>query len=221
VSDPAERDVVFLIADLAGYTALTEAHGGTEAAKVVHRYVDLAERALRPDVHIVERVGDELLIVGREPDAVVETALALHGAIEAEALFPSVRMGIHAGRVVEEAGRYYGTPLNAAARLAGHARPGQILCSDSIAGADGVRAKTSCRRLGPVAFKNLPAPITVFEVASRPPSAEPAVDPVCQMQISPDTAPARLPYRDRVHLFCSFECARAFATGPDRYLGTG
>ena len=57
---------VFLLADLAGYTALTETHGGLEAARVVGRYVELAERALAPAASIVERVGDRLLIVGEQ-----------------------------------------------------------------------------------------------------------------------------------------------------------
>ena len=43
-----EIERVFLIADLAGYTALTEAMGAEEAANVVDRYVALAHAALRP-----------------------------------------------------------------------------------------------------------------------------------------------------------------------------
>ncbi len=61
-----EIDAVFLIADLVGYTALTEAMGGGEAVKVIDRYVKLAETALARDVRIVERVGDELLVVAAE-----------------------------------------------------------------------------------------------------------------------------------------------------------
>ena len=33
--------MVFVIADLAGYTALTEAHGGEQAATMVARYREL------------------------------------------------------------------------------------------------------------------------------------------------------------------------------------
>ena len=100
-----ETDVVFLIADLAGYTALTAAHGGLEAAKVVRRYVELAERALVPGARIAKRVGDELLVVGDEPHAVVRSAIRLRDAIEAEPMFPGLRAGIHMGRVVREADR--------------------------------------------------------------------------------------------------------------------
>ncbi len=58
--------MVFLIADLAGYTALTEAMGDMEAAKVIARYVDLVDGVLRPGTRMLERVGDEVLIVGDE-----------------------------------------------------------------------------------------------------------------------------------------------------------
>jgi class 3 adenylate cyclase/YHS domain-containing protein len=213
-----EVDVVFLIADLAGYTALTEAHGGTEAAKVIHRYVELAERALRPAVGLVERVGDELLIVGSEPRGVLETAIHFRDAIDAEPMFPGVRMGIHGGRVVRNGGRYYGTALNLTARLAAHARPGQILCSDVIAAVCETRG-IPCRGLGPVRFRNLPVPVGVFELAvSHPVDAESAIDPVCRMHVTATTAPARLPYGGATYLFCSFECARAFTATPDRFV---
>jgi class 3 adenylate cyclase len=213
-----EVDVVFLIADLAGYTALTEAHGGTQAARVIGRYVELTEDALRPGVNLVERVGDELLIVGSEPPAVLETAIGLRDLIDAEPMFPGVRMGIHGGRVLRNDGRYYGTALNLTARLAAHARPGQLLCSDAMAAVCEARG-IPCRGLGPVRFRNLPLAVAVFEVAmSHPRDADSAIDPVCRMHVSATTAPARLPYGGAIHLFCSFDCARAFASAPDRFV---
>ena len=76
---------MFLIAGLAGYTVLTAAHGGLEAAKVVGRYVELAERALVPGARIAERVGDQLLVVADEPHAAIRSAIRLRDAIEADA----------------------------------------------------------------------------------------------------------------------------------------
>lgn len=212
-----EVDVAFLIADLAGYTALTEAHGGTEAARVIRRYVELAEAALRPGVSVVERVGDELLIAGPEPGAVLETAIGLRDGVDAEPMFPAVRIGLHAGRVLHNAGRYYGTALNLTARLAAHARPGQILCSDVMAAAGEARG-VPCHGLGPLRVRNLSQPVPVFEVAiAHPIESEAAVDPVCRMHVGATTAPARLPYDGAVYLFCSFDCARTFASAPDQY----
>ena len=61
---PAATERVFLIADLTGYTGLTQAHGSAQAAPIVGRYVELAAAVLEPGVELVEQVGDQVLIVG-------------------------------------------------------------------------------------------------------------------------------------------------------------
>ena len=69
----APDEYTFVIADLAGYTALTEAHGGAEAARTIARYTELASNALTPGVRLTERVGDQVLIVGDDPSSAVTT----------------------------------------------------------------------------------------------------------------------------------------------------
>lgn len=64
----------FVIADLAGYTALTEAHGDAEAAKTVARYVELVSSALSPGVRLAESVGDQVLVVSDDACSAVTTA---------------------------------------------------------------------------------------------------------------------------------------------------
>jgi adenylate cyclase len=211
-------ECVFLIADLAGYTALTEAHGGAEAAKIVTRYVELAERALAPGVRLIEQVGDALLIVGEDATAVVETAIRLRDAVEAEPLFLGVRCGVHVGPVVRRQGRYFGPALNVSARLAAYARPGQIVCTEAVAAVCVPFPAYAFHPIGPVRFKNVHAEVRVVEIVA-PRTAGPSlvVDPVCRMHVSSDTAPARLPLRDRTYHFCSFECAKAFAADPESY----
>lgn len=66
-------EYAFVIADPAGYTALTEAHGGAEAARTVARYMELASQALTPGVRLTERVGDQVLIVSDDPRSAVTT----------------------------------------------------------------------------------------------------------------------------------------------------
>jgi adenylate cyclase len=115
--------VVFVIADLAGYTPLTEAHGGDGAATTVARYRDLAERALADGARIVEQVGDELLIVASDARAAMMSAVRIRAAVDAEPRFPGVRIGIADGSVVEREGRYFGPALNLTARLAARPAP--------------------------------------------------------------------------------------------------
>lgn len=210
-------DLTFLIADLAGYTALTEAHGGGGAARTVARYVTLAEAALPPGVRLVERAGDALLVAGPAPAGVVLAGVRLRDAAEREPLFPEVRMGVDCGEAIERDGGYFGSPLNVAARVAAHARPGQVLCTARVAAVP-PPAGLAYRELGPVRLRNVAAPVTLFEVVD-PERAEDdlEVDPVCRMRIRATDAPAHLPYGGRAWHFCSFDCARTFADDPHHY----
>ncbi|MBI4637590.1 MAG: YHS domain-containing protein [Candidatus Rokubacteria bacterium] len=218
MSEVPEAEVVFVVADLAGYTALTEAHGSKQAASVVTRYVELAQEALEPGTRLVERAGDELLIVADDAARALRVAARLRDAVEREPLFPTVRVGIHAGRALEQDGRYFGTPLNVAARVAAHARGGQILCTEEVRRLAGEPDDVEYRPVGPVRFKNVTDPIVIVEVVAGRRAGEPtAVDPVCRMLVRPETAPARLPFAGRTYHFCSFECARAFAERPEAY----
>lgn len=214
----SEVDVTFLIADLAGYTALTETHGNLHAAHVVTRFVELVGTALEPGTRLVERVGDAVLIVAEGSPLAVRTAVALRDAAEREALFPLLRIGIHGGPVVQLDGSYFGTALNLTARLAGYARPDQILCTERITQSVADLPDVQFRPLGPVRLKNIAVPVPVFQVLpARRPRAAGLVDPVCRMRVSAKQAPARLPFEGGTYLFCSMACARAFAEHPDRY----
>ena len=212
-----EGERVFLIADLAGSTALTEAMGSHEAATVIGRYVALAEASLRPPALLVERVGDEVLIVSADSLSAVETAVALRDAIEREPLFPSVRIGLDAGIVLEQAGRYFGSALNLTARVAAYARAGQILCTERIA-QTATLPGVEYHALGAMRFRNVADEIRIFEVVDRPqrPSVA-AIDPVCRMNVLPGVAPAQLPFGGVTYYFCSFDCARLFAERPEAY----
>jgi len=172
-----------------------------------------------PGVVRVEQVGDELLLAARDTNAIVHTAIALLGAVESEPDFPTIRVGIHRGSVIERDGRYFGAALNLTARVAGHARGGQILCTaavaDAVSGTEGIELRPA----GSVRFRNVAAPVELFEIVRGDQHVARHVDPVCRMQVKAETAPARLPWKERTYYFCSFDCARAFAASPETYVG--
>ncbi|MBI4269098.1 MAG: YHS domain-containing protein [Candidatus Rokubacteria bacterium] len=218
VAAATEIDAVFVMADLSGFTALTEAHGSLRAADLVGRYLELVRNALEPGVRLVERVGDEVVLVAAEAAPALGTALTLRRAIEREPEFPLVRAGIHGGRVVERGGEYFGTPLNVTARVTAHARAGQLLCTAPIATAARGREGVELRALGPVRFKNVAGPVEVFEVVALGEAVVPAaIDPVCRMQVDPEGAPARLIWNGTLQHFCSLECARRFLAAPEAH----
>lgn len=220
MSHPREADLVFLIADLAGYTALTEAMGDMEAATVIARYVELAHDVLRPGTRLVERVGDELLIVGDEVPSTLRTARDLHAAVECEPLFPEVRAGLHAGRVLDYDGKYIGAALNLTARVTSYATPGQILCTEAVATQAEGLGDIKCRDVGLIRFRNIVEPVRVFKVIVAPGCGQTiVVDPICRVHVTPETAPARQQLGDTTFYFCSIGCARAFAERPHVYVG--
>lgn len=40
-----EKDIAILMADLTGYTAMTDVHGGASAAQIVNRYMKIVDAA--------------------------------------------------------------------------------------------------------------------------------------------------------------------------------
>ena len=211
--------LVFVIADLAGYTALTEAHGAEEAATTVARYRRLADGVLTDGARIVEQVGDQLLIVADDARAAIMTAARLRAAAAEEPHFLAVRVGVADGPVVERDGRYFGPALNLTARLAARAACDEILCTVEVARACGDVDGLMFRDLGAQRFRNVPHPVGVIRVTTA--SADhhgAAVDPVCWMHLEPSTAPARLPLGDSTYYFCSLACARAFTENPENYV---
>ncbi|MEW5864486.1 MAG: hypothetical protein AB1773_12990 [Pseudomonadota bacterium] len=70
-----EIGLALLIADLSGYTALTESHGALKALEIVLRFVHLVEGSLEPGVHIVNSIGDDGFCKGVGTLEVVRTAL--------------------------------------------------------------------------------------------------------------------------------------------------
>ena len=217
MSDKKEIHRVFLIADLSGYTALTEAHGNISAVKIVNRYIEIVQEILDEGAQIADSVGDEVLIVGKDATQIVQIALDLRDKVEKEPNFPTLHIGIHAGHVLEQEGRFFGSALNIAARVASYARADQILCTNSLIKMLTQRNAIKYCELGEVHFKNLIEPIPLFEISDDHHKIETLTDPVCRMRVKPDSAPARLPYNGKIYFFCSFECAKAFVGRPDQY----
>jgi class 3 adenylate cyclase len=57
------KNIAIPMADLSGYTALTETHGSQAAADIMDKYMGIAENCLVGDSRVHERTGDEIMIV--------------------------------------------------------------------------------------------------------------------------------------------------------------
>jgi class 3 adenylate cyclase/YHS domain-containing protein len=211
-----EVERTLLIADLAGYTALTETHGALHASEVVLQFDRMAEASLEPGVAIVDRVGDQVLCAGAETYAVLGTALRLFRAVEQKPGFLALQAGVHRGPVIERDGRLFGAALNMTARLAARARAGQILCTAQVAAEASRHPGMQADFLGEQRFKNVSVPVMVYDLR-RASGAPTSIDPVCQMRVDCGRAPASVSYQGEAYCFCSHECASAFRAAPERY----
>lgn len=157
----------FLIADLAGYTALTEAHGDEQAAEVAGDFC-AAVRALLPDygAEEVKTIGDALLL--RVPDAGQAVRLAARLVSDFGARHGSlgVRVGMHTGSAVRRGDDWYGSAVNVAARVADAAEAGEVLMTASTrrAAADAV-APGQLRGRGRRQLKNVAEPVELLALA--------------------------------------------------------
>src|SRR4051812_26143323 len=121
--------VAIAFADLAGYTRLTEEVGDEEAVSVVERFVEQVERSLPEDARIIKTIGDEVMVVGTDPGAVLAWAVRFQ---EDVARRPLPRIGIHYGDTLYRDGDYYGREVNQASRVAARAAGGEVLATRPV-----------------------------------------------------------------------------------------
>ncbi len=202
-------------ADLAGFTALTEAHGDVAAADIAEALVAIAESVLDGGDRLIKGIGDAVLLSSVDAASAITLTFKLFDACETDARFPDLRAGLHYGPVVERRGDIFGATVNIAARVAAQAGGGQILVTSPVADA-APAVGVPVRALGCMRLHNLSERVELFKLV-RPGADDQDVDPVCRMRINAATAAGRLAYAGADYLFCSLECAAKFAAHPDRY----
>jgi class 3 adenylate cyclase len=203
----AER--TFLFIDLAGFTALTEAHGDEHAADLAQLFTSVVTEELGASSKLVKTLGDAVLIVADDPASGLETCRLVLDRLGHEPDFPVPRTGIHHGPAVERGGDFFGSAVNLTARLAAQAHGGQVLASESVA--DAARALgLPVVDLGEFALKNVSERVRLFDVHIGPRSDAIAIDPVCRMRVDIDEAAGRLRVDGIDYWFCSLECATKF-----------
>jgi adenylate cyclase len=213
----AETEATFGFVDLAGFTALTEAHGDSEAVALLERFATIARESLGPSDRLVKTIGDAAMIAFADPSAAIDATARLFDTLVAEDRLPVARAGLHHGTAIEQDGDFFGNTVNIAARVAGQAQGGQVLATQAVA--DVARSRgVPVVDLGNYVLRNLVAPLELFELGLSEASAGKAIDPVCRMQIPRTSAAGRLRHGESDFWFCSLDCAGNFAADPDRYL---
>src|ERR1700727_2845111 len=74
--DLGRMRVAIAFADLTGYTRLTEEQGEIEAVDAVERFVEMVKGTLPDDARVIKTIGDAVMIVGSDPAALADWAVA-------------------------------------------------------------------------------------------------------------------------------------------------
>ena len=111
--------VVIAFCDLAGYTRYTEEEGEEEAVLSVERFVEAVTDTLPDDARVIKTIGDEVMVVGQDVQALTDWAVGLPAALGQR---PEPRIGIHYGATLYRDGDYFGREVNLASRVVARAR---------------------------------------------------------------------------------------------------
>jgi class 3 adenylate cyclase len=162
-----ERAILF--ADVSGSTALYESLGDKPAKKAIEACLEeLRGIVAKRDGQVVKTIGDEIMVVFGNPEAACDAAREMQ--LRMIALPPTagvklaIRIGFHFGPMLEDKADFWGDGVNTAARLAGLAKPGQILTSGATANALPAAQRTNLRDLDAIQVKGKQEAVRVFEL---------------------------------------------------------
>jgi adenylate cyclase len=219
VADPSPS--TFLFADIAGYTALTEAHGDEEAADLARDFYRAVAELVAADAgEVVKTIGDAVMVRYSAPDDAVRLALRVAGDVMAGHGFPTVRVGVHHGLALEREGDWFGATVNLAARVTGLAAGGEVLVTRAVLEAAGEIDGVTFESRGEQSVRNVSAPVAVFAARGEQARGDSRhLDPVCHMVVAEGREAGTIRHHDTEYRFCSQGCIRRFLDEPGAYTG--
>jgi len=206
--------------DLAGFTALTEAHGDYDAADIAARFAQLTRGALGEGDRLVKTIGDAVLVTSLGPPEALGLVDRLLTRAAGDRTLPALRAGLHHGPAVEYDGDVFGAAVNLAARVAAEAYAGEVLVTESMVPAAREQG-IAIVEVGPVALRNMRGVTLLFSLGFMVGAIESAIDPVCQAVVDRRAAAGQLRFGENTYWFCSLACAAAFASNPRWHISSG
>jgi predicted ATPase/class 3 adenylate cyclase/Tfp pilus assembly protein PilF len=169
--NPPSGTVTFLFTDIEGSTKRWEAH-----PQQMHTALSRHDAILRSAIeknggYVFKTVGDAFCAAFSSPHQALSAALVAQPALHDEQ-WPTelgsirVRMALHTGAVEEQAGDYFGQPLNRVARLLSAGHGGQTLLSEVTYGLirDNLPLQAAVSDLGEHRLKDLYRPEHIFQL---------------------------------------------------------
>lgn len=163
------RETTVLFADVTGSTRLYEQAGDKRAADGIHACVKVLHGAAQASGgRVVKDIGDEIMALFPTADRAAEAASRMHVAISA--LPPvagqklAVRIGFHAGPVIQRGDDVFGDTVNLASQLVTYAAKGQVLTSAETVGKLTAALRNSTRQLYDITVEGKAADVPLFEL---------------------------------------------------------
>jgi adenylate cyclase len=114
---------------------------------------------------VIKTIGDAAMLASADPGPLLDSALALVEAADAEGEdFPQLRAGVASGAALNRAGDWYGQPVNLASRVTGVAWPGSVLTTRAVREQLGESAgeRFAWSYAGPKRLKGLREPVPLY-----------------------------------------------------------
>lgn len=160
------RDLAVCFADLVGFTSLGEQIPADQLGRIAERLNTIAVELVEPPVRLVKMIGDAVMLVSPEPEALIDTALALVQAVDREEEgFPQLSAGIAVGESLARGGDIYGPPVNHASRVTDVARPGSVVTTGELH--ERFEHDYDWTAVGRRRFKGIDDPIEIYRVRAK------------------------------------------------------
>jgi adenylate cyclase len=186
---PAKRRLTaILMADIVGYSHLM----GADQSGTMNALRQLRSALFNPVVeqhrgNIIKNLGDGWLVEFPSISDAVTCAIAVQTGLIGHDVV-RLRIGIHTGEVVFEAGDVFGEGVNVAARLEALAEPGQVLISDTAMNSLDQKAAAQFQGGAAQHLKNIVRPVGVWSwphaSIAKPATATKTPDPAGRPSIA-------------------------------------
>jgi len=121
-------------ADIVNYTRQSRSLTRSEIGRMVDHFEERSLAVISAhDGRIIKTIGDELLFVADEPEAIARIGLELTEERLRDEDFPEIRVGLAWGPALSRLGDVLGPVVNVASRLTSTSRPGRVLVDRSLA----------------------------------------------------------------------------------------
>lgn len=214
---PVEKEVAILMADLTGYTAMTDVHGGASAARMVNKYMEIVDAAIHGSSKAVQRIGDQIVMIAESSTDILETAKKLIRLTSEEHHFLAVHAGLHFGKILIENNNLFGSTINVASRIMNIAQRGQIVCSAVFIEQLPTQSANVFRSVGVHKLKNVMSNIELFALDYTS-VGRLNTDPVCHMHVDPNLNNPSANFQGMTYHFCSEHCRSLFLESPAQFV---